>query len=284
MSQNRDILLQNDRAKHFLELGSVTFPSPTDINVNMMPFEVEPNFPTIPEVAYKLAITFYLADLVVVQEYRGYIPMIVACCRSLKITDHLPNKSNKKPKKKPNPLIFYLTIQESFVESGVCQRRPGLHTDAHANADWGAVCSKGDGDCEEPNVYNSWGAGRYEEEDKEFSPSGGIFLASTIPGSSAVWDCALKTPGLLGDCEDLRDRLYSYGPTELEANHLYWITDRTPHEALPMPASGLRQFFRLVTEKVDVWYEQHSTPNPMGVTPPPSCKIISENKFGVLLK
>jgi hypothetical protein len=154
----------------------------------------------------------------------------------------------------------------------------GLHTDAHANADWGAECCRGDGECEEPMNY--WGGGRHEEA----TPSGGIFLASTVPDSSALWDCAVSTPGLLGDCEELRDHLHAYGPIILNSNRLYWITDRTPHEALPMPASGIRQFFRLVTEKVDLWYEQHSTPNPMGVTPPPSCKIITENKFGVLLK
>ena len=28
----------------------VTFPSPKDININMMPFVVEPGYPTIPEV------------------------------------------------------------------------------------------------------------------------------------------------------------------------------------------------------------------------------------------
>jgi hypothetical protein len=172
--------------------------------------------------------------------------------------------------------VFYLTIQESFVEAGETQRRPGLHTDAHANGDWGAECDKGKG------YWHRWGAG--EDGVEDVPRNGGIFFASTVDKTCAVWDCGIRNPGLLGDCEELRDRLSKYGPIPLEANRLYWITDRTPHEALPMKESGYRQFFRLVTDEVDVWYEQHSTPNRLGVVPPASCKIITENKFGVLLK
>jgi hypothetical protein len=174
------------------------------------------------------------------------------------------------------PKVYYLTIQESFVEAGECQRRPGLHTDAHAIVDVGGNFSKGRG------FWHRWGAG--EDGNPSVPRNGGIFLASNVPNSCVVWDCCVRTPGVLGDCENLRDRLAPYGPTILEPNRLYWITDRTPHEALPMQESGYRQFFRLVTENVDVWYEQHSTPNPLGVVPPPECKIRTENKFGVLLK
>ena len=40
-----------------------------------------------------------------------------------------------------------------------------------------------------------------------------------------------------------------------------------------------RQYFRLVTSEVSVWYEEHSTPNPLGIKPPDSVKIIKGNKF-----
>ena len=40
-----------------------------------------------------------------------------------------------------------------------------------------------------------------------------------------------------------------------------------------------RQYFRLVTSEVSVWYEEHSTPNPIGIKPPDSVKIIKGNKF-----
>jgi hypothetical protein len=81
----------------------------------------------------------------------------------------------------------------------------------------------------------------------------------------------------MGDCEHLRDTLQPNLRKELQANTLYWITDRTPHESLPMTEGAMRQFFRLVTSDVDLWYEQHSTPNPLGVQP--NGKIITENKF-----
>jgi hypothetical protein len=197
------------------------------------------------------------------QEYRGYAPLIELCMNTVR--NYYRTGTD----------VYYLTIQESFVEAGHCQRRPGLHTDGHANADWGGDLSKGEG------WWHSWGKG---ENGRNAPREGGIFLMSNVPNSCAVWDCCLKTPGVLGDCEDLRSRLSAYGPTMLEANRLYWITDRTPHEALPTQESGYRQFLRVVTEKVDVWYEQHSTPNPLGVVPPPECKIITENKFGILLK
>ena len=94
-----------------------------------------------------------------------------------------------------------------------------------------------------------------------------------------MWDCEIKVPGLLGDCEDKRERLSKYGPTVLEPNRIYWMTDRTPHEALPLPEDTYRQYFRLVTENVSVWYDQHSTANPLGVVPPSTVRVISENKF-----
>ncbi len=40
-----------------------------------------------------------------------------------------------------------------------------------------------------------------------------------------------------------------------------------------------RQFFRVVTEKVDVWYTQHNTENKLGVKPPLQVKIIDGDKF-----
>ena len=99
------------------------------------------------------------------------------------------------------------------------------------------------------------------------------------PRRYSVWDCQIKTPGLLGDCEDKRERLAKYGPTLLDANRLYWMTDCTPHEAMPLAVGTYRQYFRLVTERVGVWYEQHSTANPLGVRPPEGVQIITESKF-----
>lgn len=37
----------------------------------------------------------------------------------------------------------------------------------------------------------------------------------------------------------------------MKKNKLYWITDRTPHESLPMESQTYRQFFRLVQKMLE---------------------------------
>lgn len=183
-------------------------------------------------------------------EYKAYVPLIDACL--------IPANEVGK--------TYYLTIQENVVEVGHYQRRPGLHTDRHATFNWGNG-RKGDGADRTrfrgPIAFHPWGG------------FGGIYMASNVSGTCAVWDTYIEEPGLLGDCEEKREELGE--PHLLEANQLYWITDGTPHESLPMPATGCRQFFRLVSSEVDLWYEQHSTRNPLGVEP--IGRIITENKF-----
>ena len=66
----------------------------------------------------------------------------------------------------------------------------------------------------------------------------------------------------------------------VKKNCIYWMTDRTPHEALRMKKTEYRQFFRLVTGKVSLWYEKHSTKNPYGLMPDSkTTTIIKEPKF-----
>ena len=45
---------------------------------------------------------------------------------------------------------------------------------------------------------------------------------------------------------------------------------RTPHESLPLKRKKFRQFFRVVTSRVSLWYRDHSTANPLGVVPDPA--------------
>jgi hypothetical protein len=40
-----------------------------------------------------------------------------------------------------------------------------------------------------------------------------------------------------------------------------------------------RQFFRLVTSKVSVWYDKHSTKNPLGIFPGSDTQILYNDKF-----
>ena len=89
----------------------------------------------------------------------------------------------------------------------------------------------------------------------------------------------LEAIGPHGDIEHLRGLLPA-NPEMLKAGYLYWMTDRTPHESLPLAEGTYRQYFRLVTSRVGLWYEDHSTANPNGVIPDPAItKVVRGNKF-----
>lgn len=104
-------------------------------------------------------------------------------------------------------------------------------------------------------------------------------MASTVKGSTKVWPCIIEDPtsnvGWYGDCEHLKDILPK--AIELDANELTQITDRTPHESCTISEGGYRQYFRLVTSEISVWFEEHSTPNPLGIQP--AAEIVKQNKF-----
>ena len=98
------------------------------------------------------------------------------------------------------------------------------------------------------------------------SPSSSSASTTSPPSSSkgaVVGDGSVV--GRLGDLEHLRGAL-GKGVT-LDAGQLVWMTDRTPHESMPLKAGTYRQYFRLVTSEISVWYKEHNTPNPLGVLP-----------------
>lgn len=66
---------------------------------------------------------------------------------------------------------------------------------------------------------------------------------------------------------------------EMGAGELLWLTDSTPHESLPAKKDGIRQFFRLVSHHVGIWFEQNSDKNPLGVEPPSHVQVVKECKF-----
>ena len=106
-------------------------------------------------------------------------------------------------------------------------------------------------------------------------------MASSVPNSCRAWNCGVSQEaiGHLGDIEHMRSFLPGEGEV-LEPGQLYWITDRTPHESLPLKERTYRQFFRIVTSDVSLWYRDHSTANPLGVVPDPDItKIVAGNKF-----
>jgi hypothetical protein len=229
----------------------VEFPKPTDININMMPFIMERNFQEtkLPE---------YLED---------YWKNIIQHCIN-RFSDYSYEIGK----------VGYLTIHESHVDEATSQRRPGIHTESP-----GIVALTDD---QERVVFNylTWGEEYiYAGLDLE----GGIFMTSNVENSCRVWNCQIERPeddsidivGEHGDIEHLREFLPDDSET-MAANHLYWITDRTPHESLPLTKGTYRQYFRLVTSIVSAWFEDHSTKNPNGVVPDPEMtKIVKGSKF-----
>ena len=147
----------------------------------------------------------------------------------------------------------------------------------------------------------AWGRGVYDETGTNGHYCGGIFMASSVANSTRVWNASIdldsalpssrsegltssssssssssnlspravvgdgSVVGRLGDLEHLRGAL-GKGVT-LDAGQLVWMTDRTPHESMPLKAGTYRQYFRLVTSEISVWYKEHNTPNPLGVLP-----------------
>ncbi|KAJ1556281.1 hypothetical protein HK405_003359 [Cladochytrium tenue] len=177
--------------------------------------------------------------------------------------------------------VGYLTVQECWVEPGDSQRRPGVHIES-------PVFFDGDG-----GVY----AGH-----SMWCVKGGIFQASNVPDTCRVWDCVVRDHadivGPLGSLEHLRHTLdagphrgihtlpivdavtFSRNGENLLADCLAWMTDRTPHESLPVQRRVFRQYFRLVTSQVSVWYEDHSTRNDeCSVAPPDQVTIVAGDKF-----
>lgn len=142
--------------------------------------------------------------------------------------------------------IAYLTVRESVI-AGSTQSRPGIHVEAPSQGGWGGG--------------GKWGG---------ISRAKGIYMASN-DGACNIWDEYIEERDTHGAC------MPTTKPTRMSANTLYWLTDRTPHEALLSESGTKRQFFRLVSDEVSVWYSRHNTPNPLGVRP--ACTIVDYDKF-----
>jgi len=160
--------------------------------------------------------------------------------------------------------VGYLTVTESIVSENESQRRGGVHTEGFSGVGWGTGWGRG-------KTKQSFGGSTFGASNG-YDLDGGLYMANSIDDTCQAWDMHVKETGHLGCLAHLGLK----DGHKMEKNRLYWMHDRTPHEALPF-AGGKRQFFRLVTSDVSVWYDKHNTPNPLGVKP--ACKIISSNKF-----
>ena len=102
---------------------------------------------------------------------------------------------------------------------------------------------------------------------------GGIYIASNVPFSTRVWDCQIKNEKIIGrngNIEPLREFLPS--SYLLQSGVVCRMSDTTPHESLPMKTTTMRQFFRIMTCEVGLWFKDfkdYYTPNPLGVLPDP---------------
>jgi hypothetical protein len=229
----------------------VEFPPSTGVSCNMMPVRIgdHSSFPP---------------------EFRQYAPLVDACG----IEDRERGR------------IGYLTVTESTVLVDGPQRRGGIHTESPGRFVFrgsGREFDKGQG--ANDGIYR-WGCGVIRGYEKmTIDPKaprqswqrryGGIYMASTVDASCEVWDTFVKAPGKLGSCEHLREKLGA--GHKMRAGELWWITDRTPHEALSIPAGTHRQYFRFVTNELSMWYSKHNTANPLGIEA--DCPISHENKF-----
>jgi len=254
----------------FAHCDNVSFPAPSGLCCNMMPF-VMGDKATLPE------------------EYHVYWKIIQKCVLTL------VERASARER------VGYLTIHESIVQEGFSQRRPGLHTEGFTRA----PCDRGE--VQDLPYWHAWGFGHAMRPGKYH---GGIFLASNVDDSCHVYNAVVpeELVGKGGDVEHLRDVLNEHfpnppkprtrqpndidrygdhagcarhhahmeadlqsdwrptrGPISLQAGELFWMTDRTPHQSMPVKVGQPRQFFRLVTGGIDTWYAAHSTSNPLGV-------------------
>ena len=230
----------------------ISFPKSKGININMMPFILGINF----------------KDCHLPKYLKKYWNALVSQC----LFDN-----------KEIGTVCYLTIHESDVKKSASQRRPGIHTERPGRLELSGRRlgdidkGQGDGMIGDKPEFSFWGRGLHDD----LAIHGGIFMASNVANSCKVWDCQIVDDtciGHLGDIEHLRSLLRE--GEIMEPNCLYWLTDRTPHESLPLKKKTHRQFFRLVTSQVSLWFEEHSTKNPLGVVPDPNItKIVRGSKF-----
>ena len=165
------------------EITEYSFPPPTDININMMPFIVGETFPQckLPEFV------------------RPYWSMIEACLNP-ELNRHRSNVWPTHLYPSEVGRVNYLTIQEGWVEAGTSQRRPGLHVDSPGEVriknQRSEVSSKGRGSSQ---IYRGhhWGEGcahyveQQDEGEDRVALRGGIFLASNIQSSCRAWNCSI---------------------------------------------------------------------------------------------
>lgn len=137
----------------------------------------------------------------------------------------------------------YLTIDESLVEGGETQRRPGLHVDGIGpegkEGGWGGG--------------GGWG-------------TNGMIVAASVAGCNVYAGNFNGYPGANGDCSHLKDECNTKERILLDSNQAYWLGPMTVHEVFPMEKTTERQFVRISMPSTAPWYEGY-TENRNGIKP-----------------
>ena len=289
--------LSNRKCIAFAHVDMVEFPESTGRDVNMMPF-VMFDRSSLPE------------------DLQCYWPMIRQCTRALVRKDDSPGKpfTGLGPCASLARSVGYLTVQESVVSRGASQRRPGLHTEGFTRLPsesgtclrtpfwhgWGFGKCMGAGEFEggifmasnvddSCHVYDTLVPPELVGRGGDISHLRDTFHRHLPAAPQPRYrrereHCACPPPGSkgapVGDAHVTAGhggKVRVGGPISMQENELYWITDRTPHESMPLAEGTHRQYFRLVAGKVDVWFAAHSTPNPLGTLP--DAPIFTADKF-----
>ena len=236
--------------------SSISFPQPSGLNINMMPFVMENTFE-------KCLLPKYL------EEY--WLLLIKKC----PIGDDDIGK------------VGYLTIQEGFFDKSNSQMRLGIHIEKPGKL---ILCETEEQSNNRFNPSRGGGSSFINRQHWGFGGrgkigvtqlEGGIFMASTVDNFCAIWNCQIVKDDIIGETGDV-EHLREFLPDSelMKKNQIYWLTDRTPLELSPLKRGTYMQFFRLMTSKVSLWYEDNSSKNPVGVLPDPSItKIVRRSKF-----
>ena len=134
-----------------------------------------------------------------------YWPMIKACLDPLCLDPRLERAWHHLGSKEDIPSelgkVNYLTIQESWVEQGSSQRRPGLHVDSPGEVklrgEENEPGDKGRGSSQ-PYKGHHWGEGCAHSvpiqgtSDLSYVLRGGIYISSSLQSSSRAWNCSVR--------------------------------------------------------------------------------------------
>ena len=200
-------------------VNKIEFPQVTGVKCNMMPF-IQGDSSSLPE------------------EYKSYSKII---------DENYLEKGE----------IGYLTIDESFVNSGESKRgynSKGINRNVHIEVGryenknrWGG---SGGG--------SSWGGRNHTllEDDTM------VLIANNISDTCRVWDNKELSYTDDGDLSEYIDRYPEHTGIMLKSGEVAKISIFTPHECITQKESGDRQFFRIVGKGV-TGREEYFTVNPL---------------------